>query len=246
MILCFFKADIRQKNLLFWDWVFPVLLMIGASLFVKDSKETTGVLAGLLAFLILQTVIFGIPFRICEYLEKGTLQFVAEEGSVVKFLGSFFVTKMITVIVQCLLFLPIGSYLIHAKIDVRLFFFFLTLLTAMIIFGGIAIFISSCINNQQAAFGIAQLVYLILISTSGIFYPLEKSPQILQTISLISPLTYIKNLVYYSIDKQSNQLIYPILIISILLIIGIILFYASYLVLSKKLNGRNRTSVSIK
>lgn len=241
MILSFFKADIRQKNLLFWDWIFPVLLMSGAALFVKDSKDTTEVLAGLIAFLMLQTVIFGIPFRVCEYLEKGTLQFVAEEGSVVKFLGSFLATRTMTVIAQCLIFLPIGSYLMHASIQLNLVAFSLTVLTAMMVFGGIAIAISSCIHNQQAAFGVAQLVYLILISTSGIFYPLEKSPQLLQRISVLSPLTHIKDLMHHSIGGSEGQLTHPIILGTILTVIGAMLLCMAFSILSARLNGRNRT-----
>lgn len=240
MILNFIKADLRQKNLMFWDWVFPFILMIGATFFIGNQANVGDVLGGLIAFLMLQSLIYGFPYRISEYQERGTLQLIAEEGNIIKFIGSFLTARIIIVFIQCLLFIPIGALIMGGHLDIHLGHLLITFISSLIILGGFSLLIGVSVNTQQSALGASQLFYLLFSITSGIFYPLEKSPKLLQQIARFSPLTYVRGLFTISISNFTIVDTNPMLTSLIICMLGLLFIGISIYILRKKLNHRNQ------
>lgn len=239
MFKCFVKADLRQKNLMFWDWVFPFLLMLGASFFIGESQNGGYILGGLMAFLVMQTMIFGVPYRISEYIEQGLLQLISEEGSTAKFLFGFLLTRTTMAILQCVIFMPIGALIMKVDLSMNYLGVAIVLITSLIILGGIAIVIASACSKQQTAFGLSQLAYMLMAITSGIFYPLENSPQLLQAVSKFSPLTYISQQFGNAIAGKTTTFL-PIMM---LLGIGITIGSLGLSVINRKLNKRHLTII---
>jgi len=229
-----FKADLRQKSLLFWDWLFPFLLMIGVSLFLKGGENGGKVLGGLMAFLMLQSLIFAIPFRITEYKSKGIMQLVVEEGNTKRFILSFLLMRVIVVLLQVFIFMPFGALMLGAEININI----LELVTVMIVgifsIGGISLLLGLLCKTQQTALGLAQLVYLLLSVTSGIFYPLEQSPEVINRISIFSPITYLNKLLGNCLTGQIINLSY----ILGLGFLGIITMIMTVTIFSKVTNNR--------
>lgn len=240
MIRCFAKADLRQKSLLFWDWVFPFILMMAAAFFIGESKIAGQVLGGLLAFLVMQTMIFGIPYRISEYIEQGILRLISEEGNAGKFLMGFITTRTLMAFVQCLIFLPLGGLIMGVELNFNWGGIIIALTTGLFALGGLALLIASFCRKQQMAFGLSQMVYMILAVSSGIFYPLENSPQILQTVSTVSPLTYISQLFGEAII--GNEIDYIIAVI--LIVSGLALSVVALAIINSRYNKRHLTSVT--
>lgn len=240
MFKCFVKADLRQKSLLFWDWIFPFVLMVAAAFFVGESNVAGQVLGGLMAFLVMQTMIFGIPYRISEYTEQGVLRLISEEGSAGKFLFGFIATRTLMAMIQCLIFLPIGALIMGVNLRFNWAGVAIALITGLVVLGGLALLIASICKKQQMAFGLSQMVYMILAVTSGIFYPLENSPQILQAVSQVSPLTYISQLFGYAIKGNGTNYMNAI----ILIIAGLVLSIIGLAVINSRLNKRHLTTTT--
>lgn len=237
MIGCFLKADLRQKNLMFWDWVFPFVLMIGAAFFVGDTPGATEILGGLIGFLMLQSLIYGLPFRICEYKEKGTLQLFAEEGDMKNFIGQFLLTRILIVVIQCGIFIPVGAVVMNTVLDIDFLLLAMAIIAGLFVFGGISLLIAAVVDKQQSALGCSQLIYLVLTITSGIFYPLERSPKLLQVIGRYSPLTHIKSLLFNALSGGNGGISY-IEINIVLLSVGMLLITGSIFLINKKLANR--------
>lgn len=236
---CFIKADLRQKNLLFWDWIFPFILLTLTTAFIGRNANNGEILGGLLSFLLLQSIIFGIPFRLGEYIERGTLQLMAEEGNHGKFMMSFLLSRCIMAVIQFFIFLPVGALVMDVSLNLDIIAMIITLFVGLLIIGGIAMFISSLVKKQQEAFGYAQMIYISFATTSGIFYPLEQSPDILKIVSKASPLTYINNSFGQSITTEQWNYS-PLIVITI---IGGLLMIMGIKQIDKRLNGRSKNVV---
>lgn len=232
-----FLADLRQKSLLFWEWIFPFLLMTGFALFLKDSANKLSVLAGLLSFFILQSIIFGIPFRIAEYNTSGLLQLISEEGKGEYLLFAFLGMKSITTLFQCLLYLPVGMILLKLSLPFSLPFI-LKLLAGVFLgiwsLGNLALLIGIQSKTQGAALGLSQMFYILLAGISGIFYPLSLSPIVLQVVGQGSPLTYLNRIFTAAMHDTGITVISPI----ILLLFGSVLAVINIFILNKVINSR--------
>lgn len=239
MVFSFLKADLRQKSLLVWDWLFPFILMGSAALLLKNNTNGGHVLAGLLSFLMLQTFIFGVPFRISEYAESGMLRLIAEEGNPNMFLFGFLCTKIIMCIIQLILFYIFGIIVMNLNLSVDFFSAIIAIALGVFVLGSLSLLIGVSVNKQHAALGFSQMTYLVLASISGVFFPLERSPEIVKTLSTISPLTYLHKLLSNALNNQPNELS----IVLIMVIIGVCLTTLSLVILNKKLNKRKRNIV---
>jgi ABC-type multidrug transport system permease subunit len=84
------------------------------------------------------------------------------------------------------------------------------------------------IKTQNAALGLSQAIYFVLMGISGIFYPLEKSPDLLRKLSVVSPLKYISKIWESAIYGIRIFQIQDVLILSAMIVIlGIFLLYIS-------------------
>lgn len=232
LIKNFFKSDIRQKNFMFWDWIFPVILMAAASIFIRGNEDSTVILGGLMAFLILQSSIYSLPYRIAQFRQKGILEIVAEEGNIMKFTLSFLATRIIVILVQVAVFLLLGLSLTNSKADINFPYFILTVISGILALGGFSAFLGTISKTEQSALGFAQLFYLLFSAISGIFFPLDKSPQFLKIISFFSPVTYLNKSLGYSLTSKTTDL-YGI---TFLLVFGLFFLFLSALLYRKILN----------
>lgn len=226
----FIKADLRQTNLMFWDWIFPIILIMGFTLFARGESYASFILPSILSFLIFQGVIFSVPYRIAQYKENGVIRLVTEEGSVNKFLLAFLFSRVIIVTFQLIVFFPIGVLLLKPEININFGLLLITYVLGLFTIMLLAIFIGLCAKTENTALGLSQMIYMLSTITSGIFYSLEKSPKILIIVSKFSPLRYFNDLMQGALRNNLNDPIVTIVIMGIFMLgLG-----ASLLLLVKK------------
>lgn len=243
-IVNFLKADLRMPQLMFWDWLFPLLLVLIFSFFIRGSELSEFIFPGLISLMILQSIIFSIPYRLAQFKELGVFKLIKQKGSIGKFLISFYISRILILFIQIFLIILLGSVILQVELSIDWFMLIYALFFSITIFIIIGSICGLIVKSQNSALGISQAIYFLLIGTSGIFYPLDKSPVWLESISTMLPLTYINKLWKETFFGTQGNLSFEILILIGSLIILLILM-AILLRIGK---GRevNETSTSIR
>ena len=119
LIKNFFKSSFRDKTFLFFDWLFPVVLITGIAIFARGKNYATFFLPSLISFLLLQNLIYAIPYKMAQFKENSVLRIIAEEGNVGLYITSFLITRIILVAIQGAVFLPIGIVVLSPEICIN-------------------------------------------------------------------------------------------------------------------------------
>ena len=61
-------------------------------------------------------------------------------------------------------------------------------------FGGLAIALSVALRSSETFQIVSSFAFFVFLFTSSVFFPADKAPAIIQTISLLNPLTYTTDL----------------------------------------------------
>lgn len=193
-IINFLKADLRMPQLMFWDWLFPLVLVLGFSFFIRGSELSEFIFPGLISLMILQSIIFSVPYRLAQFKELGIFKLIKQKGSVRKLLFSFYVSRVLILFIQIFLIVFLGKEVLQVELTLDWLMLIYALFFSITIFIIIGSICGLIVKTQNSALGISQAIYFLLIGTSGIFYPLDKSPEWLEGISTLLPLTYINKL----------------------------------------------------
>jgi len=232
----FLKANLREKYFLFWDWLFPVILMLGIAFFVRGQGYATFLLPGLVTFLLFQTLVYPIPFRMAQFRENGVLRLVAEEGSIKLFVISFLLSRIISSTLQVLTFLPIGILILSPPhINISVWVVLISFGGGLIGLSGFSLLVAVFARTVNSALGFAQLFYIGLSAVSGLFFPIEKSPAFLQVISQISPVTYLRRAFQYGLTGVGDTFIIDI---AVLMTIGLSTAFTAIFIVNKELFKR--------
>ncbi len=194
LIKLFLRSSLRDKQFLFWEWLFPMVLYLAFALFVRGKAYASFLVPGLFVFMLFQTLIYALPLRIAQFKEEGVLRLVIEEGNIRLFTISFLLHRFVLLVVQALVFVPAGIFIL--KIDLSQINWGLLAAVygaAVLALGGFSLLVASLARSFMGAVGWAQVSYMLLSAVSGIFYPLEKSPAFLQALSVCSPLKYARD-----------------------------------------------------
>lgn len=218
LIKNFIKADLRQKNLVFWDWVVPLVLMGGVTMFLKGKDYASFMFPSLICYLMLQNLIFALPFRMSQYKTDGIINLLSEEGKTNKFMVAFLISRAFIILIQCALFIPFGIFIIKPETNISVIGISIAYILGVFSVGGLALLIGCITKTENGALGLSQLFYFGLTAISGIFYPLDKSPKILQVLSNISPVKYLNECWHYSLIGGNK----PISAIIALIVFGLI------------------------
>lgn len=218
-----------MPQLMFWDWLFPLILILAFSIFVKSQEFSSFILPGLVSLFILQSIIFSLPYRIAQFNEQGILSLIRKKGYPVKLLTGFYLSRVVILIVQISLVIVLGTLSLGVKLNVNGGLLVLAFTVSVLLFLLLASLCGLIVNRQNAALGLSQAVYFLLLAASGIFYPIDKSPDLLQFLSRFSPLYYINNLWSEALVEQGSSIAGDLGIISIFLAV----FLAALMLLIK-------------
>lgn len=221
----FIRADLRQSNLIFWDWISPLLIVVGFSIFIKDTAYKNFIYPSLITYLIFQSIIFSIPYRIAQYNYDGIVLTIKEEGKIYKFLMSFSFSRFILVSIQICGYVIISIVFFNANYEANVISFVLYYILICIVFISISLVVGLISETETKALGIAQGIYIVSAILSGVFYPLENSPKLMQVISNIFPLKYANDLVSSALTNKDINIVLPLIFLVTLSIICITILY---------------------
>ena len=169
------------------------------SLNIEDVQSRTQryldfVVPGLLAFSIMNIAVAGSGFNIVEYRRKGILKRLFVTPIEPRdFIGGLVIARLLICLVQITGLLLAAIFLFNVIFVGNLASIYIFILFGTVIFLSIGFSLGSIAKSQQAIIAIGNLVTFPQMILSGIFFPIESLPELIQPIANLLPLSFISS-----------------------------------------------------
>ncbi|MBF0788079.1 MULTISPECIES: ABC transporter permease [unclassified Streptococcus] len=241
LILFFARRELKNKNQLVVSLIIPSLLMIFMGMMGNRQAETQGygfpymtfLLPGIIIMSFLATSVITFPIIITNFRESGDLKrMFSTPISKVKLIFSIMSASTITMFIQSSIIIAIAylGYNVRFKIDsyeTILYLIFLLILSIISLLS-LGFLISGVVKTQRGATTLGSTLNLVLPFISGVYFPINVWPQVLQYLAKVIPTTYIisefRNLIVYPITKNVTPLLETYFTSCLILFISSIIF----------------------
>jgi ABC-2 type transport system permease protein len=147
-------------------------------------------LPGLVAMGVMNAAIIGMAVAISRFREQRILKrILATPLRPVRFLTAQVLARLLLSLVQAALILAVGVYLFGATLYGNVVWMFVLVTVANLVFLNLGFAVAGRAANPDAAQGVANAVALPMMFLSGVFFPTDTLPEILQTVVRYLPLT---------------------------------------------------------
>jgi ABC-2 type transport system permease protein len=147
-------------------------------------------LPGLVAMGVMNFSITGMSVAIAQYREKQILKrILATPLRPARFLTAQVLARLVLAVVQAALILAVGVFVFGAQVYGNVVWIFVLATVANLIFLNIGFAIAGRVANPDAAQGVASAVALPMMFLSGVFFPTDTLPSVLQSVVRFLPLT---------------------------------------------------------
>lgn len=192
----------------------------------RSQRYLDFLLPGLMAFTLMQLAIAGSGFNIVEYRRKGILKRLFVTPIQPKdFIAAIVVARTGIVLIQLTVLILFAVFILDVNIIGNFFAFYLVVLLGTFVFLNIGFCLGSIAKTQQSIGAVGNIVIFPQIFLSGIFYPIESMPALVQPIAYVLPLSFISSGLRDIANEGATLLeIYPSLIgIAVWFVIGFFL-----------------------
>lgn len=158
----------------------------------RSQRYIDFLLPGLMAFTLMQLAIAGSGFNIVEFRRKGILKRLFVTPIQPKdFITAIVLARMSIVIMQLTVLIALAAMLLDVRILGNFAAYFFVVILGTFIFLCIGFCLGSVAKTQQAIGAVGNLVILPQIFLSGVFYPIESMPELIQPLAYVLPLSFI-------------------------------------------------------
>ena len=170
----------------------PMFALIVEDVQARSQSYLDFLLPGLLAFTLMQLSIAGSGFNIVEYRRKGILKrlFVTPIQPT-DFIAAIVMARMTIVLVQLSVLIAFALFVLDVRIVGSLINFYLLIILGTFIFLCLGFCLGSIAKTQQAVMAVGNIVIFPQVFLSGVFYPIESMPELIQPIAYVLPLSFI-------------------------------------------------------
>jgi ABC-2 type transport system permease protein len=167
------------------------------SLTVEDVKARSQnylsfVVPGLLAFTLMTLSIGGSGFNIVEYRRKGILKRLFVTPIQPKhFIGGLVLSRTIICMIQLTVLVGVAVVLLRVEVAGSFALLYVVGILGTALFLSIGFALGSLAKTQQAIMAIGNLVTFPQVFLSGIFYPIDALPDLIQPIARLLPLSFV-------------------------------------------------------
>jgi len=169
------------------------------SIVVKDVQARSQrymdfLLPGILAFTIMQICIAGSGFNVVEYRRKGILKRLFVTPIQPKdFISAIVVARLVMCLTQLTVLLAVAVYFMGAVVVGDLLSLYIVIVLGAVIFLCLGFSLGSIAKTQQSVQAIGNIVIFPQMFLSGIFYPIELLPEVIQPVASVLPLSFVAN-----------------------------------------------------
>ena len=182
---------------------------------------------GLLAMALMQIAMGGSGFNLVEFRRKGILKRLFVTPVQPKnFITGLVLSRLFIVIIQLSLLLGIAILLLDITFIGNLFNLYVFIILGTTIFLSLGFCLGSLAKTQQAIMAMNMLLTWPQMLLSGIFYPIDAMPTIVQPIASLLPLSFVVNGLRGVAIEGANVITLMPNVIGILIWIAIVLGFA--------------------
>lgn len=168
----------------------PPIQVQAQSVAAKTVRFYDFLLPGLVAMGVMNFSIFGMSVQISRFREQRILKRILTTPlRPAKFLAGQVVARLALAMVQALVILVVGVFVFGAHVYGNVVWIMLLSAVANLIFLNIGFAIAGRSPNPDAAQGVANAVAIPMMFLSGVFFPIDTLPRILETAVKYLPLT---------------------------------------------------------
>ena len=170
----------------------PMFTLTVEDVQARSQRYLDFLLPGLLAFTLMQLSIAGSGFNIVEYRRKGILKrlFVTPIRPR-DFIASIVMARMAIVLIQLTVLILVAVLALDVTIVGNFVSFYFIVMLGTFIFLCLGFCLGSIAKTQQAVMAVGNIVIFPQIFLSGVFYPIESMPELIQPIAKILPLSFV-------------------------------------------------------
>ena len=170
----------------------PMFTLAVEDVQARSQRYLDFLLPGLLAFTLMQLSIAGSGFNIVEYRRKGILKRLFVTPIKPRdFIAAIVLARMAIVLIQLTVLLLVAVLALNVSIVGNFASFYLIIMLGTFIFLCLGFCLGSVAKTQQAVMAVGNIVIFPQIFLSGIFYPIESMPELIQPIAKILPLSFV-------------------------------------------------------
>lgn len=158
----------------------------------RSQRYIDFLLPGLMAFTLMQLSIAGSGFNIVEYRRKGILKRLFVTPILPRdFITAIVLARMAIVLIQLSVLIAFAVFMLDVRILGSFVSFYLLVMLGTFIFLCLGFCLGSIAKTQQAVMAVGNIVIFPQIFLSGIFYPIDSMPELIQPIANILPLSFV-------------------------------------------------------
>ncbi len=158
----------------------------------RSQNYLSFLVPGLLAFTIMQLSVAGSGYNIVEYRRKGILKrLFVTPLTPQAFIGGLVLSRSLIVLIQLGVLLLIATLGFDISINGALADLFVVVLLGIAVFLCVGFCMGSIARSQQAIMAIGNLVTFPQMFLSGIFYPIDILPALIQPVAQVLPLSFL-------------------------------------------------------
>lgn len=170
----------------------PMFTLAVEDVQARSQRYLDFLLPGLMAFTLMQLSIAGSGFNIVEYRRKGILKrlFVTPIKPS-DFITAIVLARMLIILVQLTVLILFAVTVLNVSIVGNFASFYLMIILGTFIFLCLGFCLGSIAKTQQAVMAVGNIVIFPQIFLSGVFYPIESMPELVQPIAKLLPLSFV-------------------------------------------------------
>jgi ABC-2 type transport system permease protein len=158
----------------------------------RTQRYIDFLIPGLLALTLMQISIAGSGYNIVEYRRKGILKRLFVTPVLPSnFIGGLVIARLAITVVQVGFLLAVAVFLLDVPVAGSAVSVFVLILLGSAIFLSLGFFMGSLAKTQQAIMLLGNLITLPQMFLSGIFYPIDSMPEVLQPVASLLPLSFV-------------------------------------------------------
>jgi ABC-2 type transport system permease protein len=158
----------------------------------RSQRYIDFLVPGLLALTIMQISVAGSGYNIVEYRRKGILKrlFVTpiRPG---QFIGGLVLSRLVITVIQVSFLLAVAVVLLGVPVEGNVLELLALIVLGSSIFLSLGFWMGSLAKTQQAIMLLGNLITLPQMFLSGVFFPIESMPDLLQPIARLLPLSFV-------------------------------------------------------
>jgi len=172
----------------------PLFSLVIEDVRARSQRYLDFLIPGLLAFTLMQVSIAGSGFNIVEYRRKGILKRLFVTPLQPKdFIIGIVMSRITLCVIQISVLLGIAVFFLDVTILGSYLSLYSVIIMGAIIFLCLGFLLGSIAKTQQSIQAVGNLVIFPQIFLSGIFYPIESLPALIQPVASILPLSFVAN-----------------------------------------------------